>query len=543
MNKLNHTLVAIFFSLIPMTNLATPVAAGTFEDAVAADDGGDYATALRLYRSLAEQGNAMAQVNLGLMYSKGQGVQQNHFEATKWFRLAANQGNAKGQCALGSNYARGEGVPQDYAEAVKWLRRAANQGDAMAQSNLGIMYVAGQGVTPNYVEAAKWWRLAANRGYAKAQFKLGLAYGSGLGVPQNYVLAYMWYALSAAQGYEGADVMRDKLASLKMTASQIAEAQKLAAQWQPQASNEPPQADAILQAWLKKNRWMSNPMLEAKAHAIAQRLADRGIGGIEQLQQVENEIVRLYPDLVADYGYDVSGIKPKRTEPKAPNTSLAEITPRQFQSKPETAATSGTAFFVSDRGDVLTNAHVVEGCQQISVGGTPARLLASDQKNDLALLGTDHRAAQWAFLRQSAKLGEDIVVYGFPLSGVLSSSGNVVTGNITALAGLGDDTRYLQISAPVQPGNSGGPLFDRHGDVVGVVVGELDAVKIASATGDIPQNVNFAIKASVATAFLDAQRITTHDQYAEVAAATGPLSTPDIAARAQALAVQVVCVR
>ena len=124
---------------------------------------------------------------------------------------------------------------------------------------------------------------------------------------------------------------------------------------------------------------------------------------------------------------------------------------------------------------------------------------------------------------------------------MLASGGNVVTGNVTALAGLGDDSRFLQISAPVQPGNSGGPLFDRHGNVVGVVVAKLNALKIASATGDIPQNVNFAIKASVAIAFLDAQRLTHSDNgFSHLGP---PLSTPDIAARALTLAAQVVCVQ
>jgi serine protease Do len=162
-------------------------------------------------------------------------------------------------------------------------------------------------------------------------------------------------------------------------------------------------------------------------------------------------------------------------------------------------------------------------------------------------LGTDLHPAQWANWRFSVQQGEDIVVYGFPLAGVLSSGGNVVTGNVTALAGLGDDSRFLQISAPVQPGNSGGPLLDRYGDVVGVVVAKLNALKIASATGDIPQNVNFAIKASVAMAFLDAQRVTMsttpplppgYEGYKPVA-----LSTPEIAERAQALSAQVICNR
>jgi S1-C subfamily serine protease len=129
-------------------------------------------------------------------------------------------------------------------------------------------------------------------------------------------------------------------------------------------------------------------------------------------------------------------------------------------------------------------------------------------------------------------------VYGFPLTGALAAGGNFTTGNVTALAGLADDSRFLQISAPVQPGNSGGPLLDRNGTVVGIVVAKLNALEIASATGDIPQNVNFAIKASVAAAFLDAQSVA-HAENAGV----GALSTPDIAERAKSFTVQVVCVR
>ena len=204
--------------------------------------------------------------------------------------------------------------------------------------------------------------------------------------------------------------------------------------------------------------------------------------------------------------------------------------------------TSGTAFFVSKDGTVLTNAHVVERCRYIRVGmggqeGT-ARIVAQDEKNDLALLATDLHPVQVSNWRLSVRQGEDIVVYGFPLTGVLASGGNVATGNVTALAGLRNDSRFLQISAPIQPGNSGGPLLDRAGNVVGIVVAKLNAIGIASVTGDIPQNVNFAIKASVAAAFLDAQ----HVAHAEGQTA-GVLSTPDISERAKALAAQVVCVR
>jgi serine protease Do len=210
--------------------------------------------------------------------------------------------------------------------------------------------------------------------------------------------------------------------------------------------------------------------------------------------------------------------------------------------KTEFEAISGTAFFVSKEGKALTNAHVVDGCRQISVNtegqSIAAKILAKDERNDLALLATDLRPPRAANWRLQVRQGEDIAVYGFPLTGVLASGGNVATGNITALAGLADDSRFLQISAPVQPGNSGGPLLDRNGAVVGIVVAKINALEIASATGDIPQNVNFAIKASVATAFLDAQRVA-HGESAGV----GALSTPDIAERAKSFTVQVTCVR
>ena len=164
--------------------------------------------------------------------------------------------------------------------------------------------------------------------------------------------------------------------------------------------------------------------------------------------------------------------------------------------------------------------------------------MARDGRNDLALLATDLQPLNVASWRPLIRQGEDIVVYGFPLPGVLAAGGNVAEGIVTALAGLGNDSRYMQISAPVQPGNSGGPLFDRNGNVVGIVVAKLDALKVAAAIGDIPQNINFAIKASVATAFLDAQRVS-HAEKADNPA----LSTPDIAERAKALTMQVVCVQ
>ena len=169
--------------------------------------------------------------------------------------------------------------------------------------------------------------------------------------------------------------------------------------------------------------------------------------------------------------------------------------------------TSGTGFLITRDGRILTNAHVVRGCARVTAGlpGSPmqsVRVAANDTNNDLALLTSDIRPSHVPALKPGVRTGESVAVYGFPLAGILPFTGNFTLGNITATAGLQDDTRALQISAPVQHGNSGGPLLDQAGNVVGIVYGKINVLAAAKVTADIPQNVNFALKATVALNFL-----------------------------------------
>ena len=131
-----------------------------------------------------------------------------------------------------------------------------------------------------------------------------------------------------------------------------------------------------------------------------------------------------------------------------------------------------------------------------------------------------------------------MVGLGFPLRGLLANQANVTVGIVSATAGLQDDDRFLQITAPVQPGNSGGPLFDRGGNVVGVIVAKLDALQVAELTGDIPQNVNFAIKADVARGFL-----ATNGVDYETAPFAARLGAADIAEQGRTVTVAVECVQ
>ena len=207
--------------------LSRAAVVGPLADANAALQRGDYATAYALAQPLADQGLAVAQLVLGVMYGGGHGVPQNHAEAANWLRRAADQGSPEAQTLLGVMYAKGQGVPQNDAKAAKWFLRAADQDHAAAQSNLGLMYAQCQGVAQNDAEAAKWFRKAADKGIVEAQTILGLMYIKGQGVAQNYIRAHMWLNLAAAQGDAGALASRDHLARM-MTPAQVAEAQRLA---------------------------------------------------------------------------------------------------------------------------------------------------------------------------------------------------------------------------------------------------------------------------------------------------------------------------
>ncbi len=180
--------------------LTAPAWAG-LDEGVAAAERGDYATALRELRPLAEQGNAWAQLMVGTMYIEGRGVTRDDAEGVRWYRKAAEQGHAATQYYLGVMYYRGQGVPQDYAKAAGWWRKAAEQGDPIAQYDLGV------------------------------------AYHNGEGVPQDYVQAHMLYNLAASRFPAGED--RDKAVKYRdivatwMAPAQISEAKKLAREWKP----------------------------------------------------------------------------------------------------------------------------------------------------------------------------------------------------------------------------------------------------------------------------------------------------------------------
>jgi S1-C subfamily serine protease len=195
--------------------------------------------------------------------------------------------------------------------------------------------------------------------------------------------------------------------------------------------------------------------------------------------------------------------------PAAATSPVTNRTERPSASE-KTYNQTGTGFVVSPSGHVVTNEHVIGGCIgdiEGNLSGDPQvtlRVVSSDETNDLALLQAIAPFKEVASIREKpVHPGDNVVAIGFPLHGLLTSDFTVTTGIVSSLSGVLNDTRYLQISAAVQQGNSGGPLLDGAGQVIGVVAAKLNALKVAKATGDLPENINFAIKTGALRDFLD----------------------------------------
>ncbi len=215
---------------------------------------------------------------------------------------------------------------------------------------------------------------------------------------------------------------------------------------------------------------------------------------------------------------------------------------------PAPTSSTGTAFLVADR-RFMTNAHVAKGCRALSVvqpgrnDWAQAILLASDTTNDLALISVPSwsPAIPVPVLRRQARLGDSVAVFGYPYGGAISASGSFTQGSVSSLTGIGNNSAQLTLTAPIQPGNSGGPVLDQNGRVIGVVVSKLNAINVAQITGNVPEGINFAVKASTAVAFLEANGVMTETD--DGASARPTLSPPDLADRAAAITVMVRCTR
>ena len=244
-------------------------------------------------------------------------------------------------------------------------------------------------------------------------------------------------------------------------------------------------ANRTMIAWVPL--MLFSPFVSDNASGLARMVAQR-ISGRVQSEIFQDAVSRVRVD--SSSSPDHSGNR----EPVHPDAQRVLIS-------------SGTAFAVHHDGLLLTNYHVVRDAVEVLVriagSHVPAVVLAYDADIDLALLRVDETFDTVLPLSTvDSRIGQTVFTIGFPLPEIQGYEPKYTDGTISSLSGIQDDRRILQVSVPVQPGNSGGPLVNSDGDVVGIVVSRLDDSTIFGQTGSLPQNVNYAIKSTQAIAFL-----------------------------------------
>jgi hypothetical protein len=359
---------------------------------------------------------------------------------------------------------------KEYTHAFEPLQRAALGGQPKAQCCLASCYRNGLGVSKDAVKAVEWYRKAAEQGIAEAQFWLGVHYSQGLDAAEgarwypNQGLGAAegarWYRKAAEQGHAGA---QNNLGNCYAYGSGVPKDCVEALKWLALSSIQDPSRSILLPEPLQ----VTTPDQNAEAQRLVRAFRKR-----------------------------------KAVEPGDSVNAVIDSNP----------ASTGTGFFISEDGFLVTNEHVVKEAAQVRVvtgtGVFKASVLKVEPANDLALI---HVYGQFASLpvatTRLVRLGSSVATIGFPNIRLQGLAPKLAKGEISALSGAQDDPRYFQVSVPIQPGNSGGALVDQRGNVVGVLAAKLSARAALATSGAIPENVNYAVKSSCLLRFLESDPI------------------------------------
>ncbi len=349
------------------------------------------------------------------------------------------------------------------ALAAAWITLSSPSADAFTTDDGWQAFDTG-----DYASAFEAWSTLAEKGDAEAQYLLAYLYDDGLGVEHDLAEAARWYRLAAEQHHTYAQFNLAILYS---------------------------DGIGVPHDRVEAYRWF---MLAADTDDLVDRRDALGAADDVAMGMTEDEIESA-KRLIAAWRAS-KGLADSVDEPYAPGAGEPWA--------------DGTAFAVASDGYAMTNHHVVEGCGRLEaiVGKrrvSEVRVLAIDVNLDLALVKLNHQFDTIAPFRDDppVRLGEPVMVAGFPMRHVVSTSFTVTTGVISAMAGIDDYPGELQISAPVQPGNSGGPLLDRAGNVIGIVSAQLNDWYAVDAVDAVPQNINFAVNGMVVQKFLDQNQV------------------------------------
>ena len=449
----------------------------------------DTKEAAKWYQKAAIQGHPDAQYSLGLMYRSGEGTNKDDVEGSKWIKAAAEQGHGYAQEMIGFIYYYGWGVQQDYKEAAKWFQESAEKGFTKSELQLGFMYAIGEGLPENPKEAVRWFEKAAQKGNPYAQYQLGVSYYYGVGVSQNYNEAAKWYQLAAGQGDVHAQC---DLGAMYVNGQGVPRSESEAVKWYRMAAD---QGYANAQAALGANYVLGQgvPKDYVEAYMWLNLSAAEGNTEASKLRDLISKKMTL--DQIAEAQKLSSVWINNKSQKEADNYSI----PSEITSLP--ILTIGSGFAVSSDGFIVTANHVVAGAISIrvhqSIKTLNAKLITSDSINDIAILKVDKPTPDYLPIApmRSATAGDRVFTVGYPMSDLLGQEPKYTEGVISSLSGIQDSASFLQITVPIQPGNSGGPLVNEKGQVVGIISSTASLLPFMKESGTAPQNLNWAIKA------------------------------------------------
>jgi TPR repeat protein len=375
-----------------------------------------------------------------------------------------------------NKYYFGNGIPQNFETAVTYYTRSAADGNLDAIYALGLCYSNGYGVDINKSKARFYYKMASEQGHTGSQVNYGYMLNFGLGGEENRKEAEFWYEKAAEKNNP---IALNNLGVI-----------------QKNRGNRSLAADYFYRAGVQHMKFGE----KEDALKILDRLNE--VGANAQAIQLHNMI----------YGTE---------ENKQPPDQVPQ------------SASSGTGWAISPT-HIVTCHHVIDGHKNYSLflkGSEikiPLKLLVSDRQNDIAVLEISKKDVKFSsFIPLStgkSSAGEDVFTIGYPHTDLLGKEPKFTEGSISATSGIRDDPRTLQISVPVQSGNSGGPLLGEDGRAVGIITSKLAAAKVFEWTGDLPQNINYAVKSVYLRILLETEDI----DFSTKPIATEELSKPDL---------------
>jgi S1-C subfamily serine protease len=385
--------------------------------------------------------------------------------------MAAKMDHTEAQAHLGRIYYKGLGVKKDFKAAAFWGQKASQKGSGLGAHLLSVCYANGWGITKDKQKAREHLVLAARRGNGRAQAILAqelLGIGQ-LDYEMNPEAARKWLMRAATQPLDEWS-RSGKVAGL-----------------------------TVIGLMYERGRGVPQSEIEALAHyylakSIAEDDEDGKIvkGNISRRETEMSDSARQYAQV--------------RAQELRPLYFEAAGAPQEPAKGP--AIGFGTGVFITRSGHLLTAAHVIENAKRVTarVGEQKlnAEVIAFDEANDVALLKVAANV-EAAPVRPSTtmELGNEVFTIGFPNMLLQGTEPKFTEGTISSTSGMRDDPRQFQVSVQVQPGNSGGALFDKNGNVVGLVVARLDDAATTKLTGSVPQNVNYAVKSSYALPIIE----------------------------------------